>query len=113
MKASCRLASTFPTSSTSLWLPTIKPAAWHSPARTRIVLRVTAYCPSTFATVLPPAWAETLAPTPPSRPLDTRIPAVRHPAIRSAIGPSRSEEHTSELQSHLNIVCRLLLEKKK
>src|SRR5260370_29462167 len=24
----------------------------------------------------------------------------------------RSEEHTSELQSHLNIVCRLLLEKK-
>src|SRR5260370_26217410 len=27
-------------------------------------------------------------------------------------GP-RSEEHTSELQSHLNILCRLLLEKKK
>src|SRR5260370_29457348 len=27
-------------------------------------------------------------------------------------GP-RSEEHTSELQSHLNLVCRLLLEKKK
>src|SRR5260370_1501822 len=26
---------------------------------------------------------------------------------------SRSEEHTSELQSHLNLVCRLLLEKKK
>src|SRR5260370_18954095 len=28
-------------------------------------------------------------------------------------GLVRSEEHTSELQSHLNIVCRLLLEKKK
>src|SRR4051812_49656804 len=28
-------------------------------------------------------------------------------------GPSRSEEHTSELQSHVNLVCRLLLEKKK
>src|SRR5882762_5758335 len=29
-------------------------------------------------------------------------------------GPGgRSEEHTSELQSHLNLVCRLLLEKKK
>src|SRR5260370_26345323 len=30
-------------------------------------------------------------------------------------GPAhnRSEEHTSELQSHLNLVCRLLLEKKK
>src|SRR5260370_17352943 len=27
--------------------------------------------------------------------------------------PDRSEEHTSELQSHLNLVCRLLLEKKK
>src|SRR5690242_21471662 len=26
---------------------------------------------------------------------------------------SRSEEHTSELQSHVNIVCRLLLEKRK
>src|SRR5260370_4548910 len=30
-----------------------------------------------------------------------------------AIAPAcRSEEHTSELQSHLNLVCRLLLEKK-
>src|SRR5260370_13827582 len=28
-------------------------------------------------------------------------------------GLLRSEEHTSELQSHLNLVCRLLLEKKK
>src|SRR5207237_8448091 len=28
-------------------------------------------------------------------------------------GERRSEEHTSELQSHLNLVCRLLLEKKK
>src|SRR4030066_914353 len=33
----------------------------------------------------------------------------------STIAPllARSEEHTSELQSHLNLVCRLLLEKKK
>src|SRR5260370_20339886 len=29
------------------------------------------------------------------------------------LGAERSEEHTSELQSHLNLVCRLLLEKKK
>src|SRR5260370_2626345 len=29
------------------------------------------------------------------------------------VGHVRSEEHTSELQSHLNLVCRLLLEKKK
>src|SRR5260370_25436476 len=34
------------------------------------------------------------------------------PAIRWLID-MRSEEHTSELQSHLNLVCRLLLEKKK
>src|SRR5438477_7781062 len=27
-------------------------------------------------------------------------------------GAARSEEHTSELQSHVNLVCRLLLEKK-
>src|SRR5207237_3120469 len=31
----------------------------------------------------------------------------------SAFALLRSEEHTSELQSHLNLVCRLLLEKKK
>src|ERR1039457_6907651 len=31
---------------------------------------------------------------------------------RSARGPRRSEEHTSELQSPCNLVCRLLLEKK-
>src|SRR5260370_5977160 len=34
------------------------------------------------------------------------------PADDDQLGP-RSEEHTSELQSHLNLVCRLLLEKKK
>src|SRR5690606_41030244 len=31
----------------------------------------------------------------------------------AALGPIRSEEHTSELQSRENLVCRLLLEKKK
>src|SRR5687768_18189236 len=34
----------------------------------------------------------------------------RHPR---GSGSSRSEEHTSELQSRLHLVCRLLLEKKK
>src|SRR5260370_9798214 len=33
--------------------------------------------------------------------------------LRSGESHLRSEEHTSELQSHLNLVCRLLLEKKK
>src|SRR5256885_4840948 len=35
-------------------------------------------------------------------------PRRREPAV-----PTRSEEHTSELQSPCNLVCRLLLEKKK
>src|SRR5260370_1474808 len=34
-------------------------------------------------------------------------------AVAAEIMKTRSEEHTSELQSHLNLVCRLLLEKKK
>src|SRR5260370_3140900 len=38
--------------------------------------------------------------------------ALRSRPVSSTI-PKRSEEHTSELQSHLNLVCRLLLEKKK
>src|SRR5690242_20908997 len=35
------------------------------------------------------------------------------PSARQEQGGQRSEEHTSELQSHVNLVCRLLLEKKK
>src|SRR2546422_7725500 len=34
-------------------------------------------------------------------------------ALRVDLTQSRSEEHTSELQSRLHLVCRLLLEKKK
>src|SRR2546427_8396318 len=37
-----------------------------------------------------------------------------HPATRASCSTAtRSEEHTSELQSQSNLVCRLLLEKKK
>src|SRR5260221_8112308 len=39
---------------------------------------------------------------------------ARHGDVRHAVlGVGRSEEHTSELQSHSDLVCRLLLEKKK
>src|SRR5690242_20965619 len=47
------------------------------------------------------------------------VPAVplrvdRQPGERADVTERpRSEEHTSELQSHVNLVCRLLLEKKK
>src|SRR2546428_8395834 len=39
--------------------------------------------------------------------------AAQTPAPRAAGAPKRSEEHTSELQSRSDLVCRLLLEKKK
>src|SRR6266511_5546912 len=47
------------------------------------------------------------------------VPRTRSPAMRTPVGRTtetsevRSEEHTSELQSRENLVCRLLLEKKK
>src|SRR5260370_40193177 len=42
-----------------------------------------------------------------------RPPALPDGSRQARRHRRRSEEHTSELQSHLNLVCRLLLEKKK
>src|SRR5438477_12875680 len=42
-----------------------------------------------------------------------RVEGFATPAGASFQMDARSEEHTSELQSHVNLVCRLLLEKKK
>src|SRR5260370_14775063 len=48
------------------------------------------------------------------RPLDIGNADLRRVAqVHGRPMHARSEEHTSELQSHLNLVCRLLLEKKK
>ena len=44
--------------------------------------------------------------------IEGEVEAV-HPATGERYGGARSEEHTSELQSHSDLVCRLLLEKKK
>src|SRR5471032_738965 len=41
------------------------------------------------------------------------IPVTTRDSMRNRARQKRSEEHTSELQSHHEIVCRLLLEKKK
>src|SRR6267143_6061424 len=41
------------------------------------------------------------------------IPALLTPPSASPMATTRSEEHTSELQSQFHLVCRLLLEKKK
>src|SRR5258708_27850222 len=53
----------------------------------------------------------------PSREPILVLPSARKPGAQSADGRtkmgSRSEEHTSELQSPDHLVCRLLLEKKK
>src|SRR5436190_18603635 len=42
-----------------------------------------------------------------------RVAAATLLAMLAACTSGRSEEHTSELQSHSDLVCRLLLEKKK
>src|SRR5436309_8845647 len=46
-------------------------------------------------------------------PIDSRVANGVDAESVAALLPSRSEEHTSELQSRENLVCRLLLEKKK
>src|SRR5260221_4587979 len=80
-------------------------------------------------TRLLPAWASTI-PTAASRKSQTLKPGARtarspaiaaevsvigwtHARVRTSQRLTRSEEHTSELQSHSDLVCRLLLEKKK
>src|SRR5438034_6425503 len=58
------------------------------------------------------------SPPPPPQPARTVSPArssrahPREPPVRRHARRWRSEEHTSELQSHSDLVCRLLLEKK-
>src|SRR5437773_5771461 len=78
--------------------------------------------PSLFSLLIPPPPTSTLFPyttlfrsghAAPRR----RGRVVEHARIHAALaertGDGRSEEHTSELQSHHDLVCRLLLEKKK
>src|SRR5438876_4916735 len=52
-------------------------------------------------------------PTPPSRAAASDRSPGRRPGTGRRPGDRRSEEHTSELQSPVHLVCRLLLEKKK
>src|SRR3989454_3806084 len=68
--------------------------------------RITERSPSRF-----PDGAACRAATPPPAPSPApRRPPAPRPSLRRS---GRSEEHTSELQSPCNLVCRLLLEKKK
>src|SRR5438034_4742201 len=76
-------------------------------------------CPSPRQDALPPLRDSQAAPPRSDKPCAHPASGIRPPA--GALGASpwtafrarRSEEHTSELQSHSDLVCRLLLEKKK
>src|SRR5438105_12914083 len=48
-----------------------------------------------------------------TQPLGTKPECVLESIVSQGARLSRSEEHTSELQSRVDLVCRLLLEKKK
>src|SRR5688500_19730783 len=71
-----------------------RPAQWSSARRTATSLR----------------WARRMK-TPPLDQCETRGTQLAFRAARRVDRPPRSEEHTSELQSPCNLVCRLLLEK--
>src|SRR5690606_40422462 len=75
---------------------------WMSPASRRHSSKPSAPSSSTRA----PAAAS-------SRELRSPTPPLSSPRQCPLFSLSRSEEHTSELQSRENLVCRLLLEKKK
>src|SRR5438034_7756374 len=78
---------------------------------TASIVRGSAPRPITTSLVRARSWARA-APAPAS----PRATARASRTFRRRIEPpwvSRSEEHTSELQSHSDLVCRLLLEKKK
>src|SRR2546429_5155556 len=91
---------------------TLSPAEWRIPAppQTPAALSITRKSPPKCSPT-----KTTLSPTS----LATSGSAISSPARTGATfgstkaSPLRSEEHTSELQSRLHLVCRLLLEKKK
>src|SRR5262249_57049521 len=58
-------------------------------------------------------WSTAPRPSPAPPPATSRTRSPPAPPRRASRPRSRSEEHTSELQSLTNLVCRLLLEKKK
>src|SRR5260370_18395892 len=89
------------------------------------MLRPGAFQPGRRTSTHPPGARARLPPVPPYR-VPTRPcilgtapwisclpPSSPGSSIPSMVRSTRSEEHTSQLQSHLNLLCPLLLEKKK
>src|SRR3989454_9165372 len=60
-----------------------------------------------------PAPRRSRTPAPVRRARNPRLPPAHRLVAAAGVLHPRSEEHTSELQSPCNLVCRLLLEKKK
>src|SRR5690606_41704717 len=89
--------------------PASFPTRRSSDLHTAVASRLRGAPPSRSLTAHPRRW---VAPDP------CDAPSRRRPDLRGGAGGGRgsrrrSEEHTSELQSRENLVCRLLLEKKK
>src|SRR5262245_65179090 len=72
----------------------ISPTPWSGPS------------PASCSAIRPPPTSPRPTPRSPTSPPKSR------PRATAASAPTRSEEHTSELQSLRHLVCRLLLEKK-
>src|SRR6266540_6607048 len=117
--SSRRAASESSGTSRSPSCPSTRPTAWHasssrrpatstpstSPARAGPHLSIWTCSSRTWGFRLPRAASRSF-----TAPCDGSTSATRSSALARC---SRSEEHTSELQSHHDLVCRLLLEKKK
>src|SRR2546426_6404078 len=80
-----------------------KPAVWRMPAAT--ILSCTAAVAGYGLRIVAPSSC--------SAPARLRARPLSLAGALHELGATRSEEHTSELQSPCNLVCRLLLEKKK
>src|SRR5690348_17888927 len=69
--------------------------------------------PRTSAILLGPRASPSSVPASPARPMRQKPASPISSRARARFTTRRSEEHTSELQSPVHLVCRLLLEKKK
>src|SRR2546427_1841586 len=76
------------------------------PPRSTLFPYTTLFRSTPTASVLAPALSDVCS-------IRSGWPVARAPKACRGVTPRRSEEHTSELQSQSNLVCRLLLEKKK
>src|SRR5256884_2701342 len=107
LKVSTRLISVLLPAPEEPTRAVVEPAAARNEMRFRTSAPGT-YSKLTFSKAMSPATSASGARAPSSA---SSVTSRRISRIRSS--PARPEEHTSELQSRLHLVCRLLLEKKK